>query len=149
MASWSATVEESWADPTADKTNDPLLLSFTVALCNLIQNCSSLICTIEQNPDTNTNFPPNLVSEWNDVFSDAAFNAILPLFLRRSRCQNLLNLSSLHLLETLAMSVRHVPVKHLEFGVETLSPLLMAKQSATQFAIYGLIVKYGILNYKL
>lgn len=150
MTSWCTTVEESWTSGkmSSDQTNNPVLLSFTVALCSLIQNCSTVIADIElRKEELSPSFPPNLVSEWNDVFSDAAYNTIVPLFLQLSRFNDLSHLSSLHLLETLALSIRLVPLKHLHPTVETLSPLLMARQSPTQLAAHALIVKYVIIDF--
>jgi hypothetical protein len=85
--------------------------------------------------------PPNLVSEWNDVFSDATYNTLLPIFLRLSR-NNASHISSIYLMETLALSVRNASVKVVQSTADKLSPLLLAKHSAIQFAAHGLTIKY-------
>ncbi|KAI9559714.1 hypothetical protein GHT06_013719 [Daphnia sinensis] len=143
MTSWCTTFEESWTDVSpANQHTNPILLSFTVALSRLIQSCGALIADIDKKTEESTSsLPPNLASEWNDVFSDAAYNAILPVFFLQSKCNNLPHLSSFCLMEALALSVRHVPVKLLHHTIEKLSPLLLAKHSAIQFAAHGLIIK--------
>lgn len=143
MTSWCTTFEESWTDVSpANQHTNPMLLSFTVALSRLIQSCGALIADVDKKKEESiSSLPPNLASEWNDVFSDAAYNAILPVFFLQSRCNNLSHLSSFCLMEALALSVRHVPVKLLHQTTEKLSPLLLAKHSAIQFAAHGLIIK--------
>ncbi len=143
MTSWCATLEESWTGGPSNQNTNPIMLSFTVALCHLIQNCSTVIAEVERNKeDLCPSFPPNLVFEWNDVFSDAAYNAVLPLFFQLSRCNTLFHISSSYLMETLALSVCRIPIKHIQTTVEELSPLLLAKHSAIQFAAHELFIKY-------
>ncbi|XP_059350076.1 E3 ubiquitin-protein ligase listerin-like isoform X2 [Daphnia carinata] len=143
MTSWCTTFEESWSGLSAlGQHTNPILLSFTVALSRLIQNCGALIADVDKKKEESiSSLPPNLASEWNDVFSDAAYNAILPIFFIQSRSNNVSHLSSFCLMEAMALSVRHVPVKLLHQPTEMLSPLLLAKHSAIQFAAHGLISK--------
>jgi hypothetical protein len=143
MTSWCTTLEESWAEVSSSNLNtNPFLLSFTVALSRLIQSCGTLMADVEQKKEELISaIPPNLVTEWNDVFSDATYNAVLPIFLRLSR-NNPSHLSAFYLMETLALSVRHAPMKVVQPTAEKLSSLLLAKHSAIQFAAHGLIIKY-------
>lgn len=147
MSSWCTTLEESWSKISSKKLNDPVLLSFTIALCNLIDNCGRLISKVERKSEQHlSSIPSNLVSEWNDVFSEAAYNAVLPLFLQISRSSDLLNGLPVYLLETLSLSIRHIPAKNLmsnsQLSVDCLSLLLLAEQSSIQFSVHGLIAKY-------
>ena len=147
MTSWCATLEESWTDVSPNQNTNPMLLSFTVALFRLVQNCGALVVDVERNKEKlYTSLPPNLVSEWNDVFSDAAYNAILPLFFQLSRSNTLSHISSFYLMEALALSVCNVSAKHIQLTVEKLSPLLLAKHSAIQFTVHELINKYCKIN---
>lgn len=57
-------------------------LAFTVALCRLVRTCGRLVADVEHGRRDASNLPPDLVSEWHDVFSEAAFSAVLPVFLR-------------------------------------------------------------------
>lgn len=147
MTSWCTTLEESWTDVSpANQNTNPILLSFTVALSRLIQSCGALVTNIDKKKEESvSSLPPNLASEWNDVFSDAAYNAVLPIFFLQSRCNHLSHLSSFCLMEALASSVRLVPMKLIHQTTDKLSPLLLAKHSAIQFAAHGLIVKYVTL----
>ena len=142
MTSWCSTLEEAWDGlSVGQRTTSPLLLTFTVALCRLVHECSSLVVRIERNQ--NSSFSPNFVSEWNDVFAEAAYNSLLPLFVQLSRRCNQVsnNLVSDHLLETLSFSVYHIPLKHIQLTIDQLSPLLYAKHPSVQFAVYSLIKK--------
>ena len=143
MTSWCTTLEESWAEVSSSNLiSNPFLLSFTIALCRLIQNCGVIIADAEQKKEELISaIPPNLVSEWNDVFSDATYNTLLPIFLRLSR-NNASHISSIYLMETLALSVRNASVKVVQSAADKLSPLLLAKHSAIQFAAHGLTIKY-------
>lgn len=145
MSSWCTTLEESWSRINSSRANNSILLSFTVALCSLVDNCGRLVAKVEENPDK---IPANLVSEWNDVFSEAAYNAVLPLFLQISRSTSLLDVLPIYLLEALALSIHHVPAKNLtsvhsqHVNVDSLSLLLMSEQPSIQFAVHDLIFKY-------
>lgn len=145
MTSWCSTLEESWANVVCNQNMNIVLLSFTAAVCHLIWNCSKFVAAIERNEITS--FPPNLVSEWNDVFSNAAFDAVIPLFLRLCLSSTVLDVPIFYLLETLSLSVQHVPMNHIQLTVEKVSSLLLAKHTAVQLAAYGLIKKYTKLLY--
>ena len=139
MTSWCSTLEESWNDWGPAHVHNTLLLCFTVALCRLVRSCSRLVADLDAE---STAAMSNLTSEWNDVFAEAAFSTVVPLFMRLAQRWNKIHNPYLdHVLESLVACVSHVPRQHLSQTVDVLCPLLMAKQPAIQLAAYGLIKK--------
>ena len=154
LTSWCSTLEDAWEGLSlGQRSTSPLLLSFTVALCRLVHECSALVVSIGLETKSSSDFPPNFVAEWNDVFAEAAYNSLLPLFVQLSRRCNQVsnNIVADHLLEILSSSVYHVPLKHIQLTIDQLSPLLFAKHPSVQLAVYSLITKLlpGILSSEL
>ena len=143
MTSWCSTLEDSWNDWGPNHIHNVVLLSFTVALSRLVLNCSNLVLEVQQQKRDVSGLPPNLTGEWDDVFSEAAFSAIVPIFLRLSQRWNKINSPVLdYVMECLVASLIHAPKQHLNQTIEVLSPLVLSKQPAIQLGAYCLIVKY-------
>ena len=144
MASWSSTLEDSWSDISSVQMNNAALISFTVALCRLIGSCSATVAASQSAPaDAAMNLPVNLVTEWNDVFTEVAFTTIIPIFHRLGRRWTHYANNPLcdWLMEAIVLSLSHAPLQHITLTVDQLSPLLMSKQPLIQLAAYHLIMK--------
>ncbi len=161
MSSWCSSLSDSWdlEDIGASKATakfssqniSPLLLSFSIALCRLVKSCASIIGQMEQNPlssETSFSLPPNLKSEWNDIFSEVAFGVIERLFYRLSKKNRTKVPDQVFdfLVEAVSFSLHHIPLQHVKSSIDQLSPHLLAKQPAVQFAAYTLVKKYFILH---
>jgi len=147
MASWCSTLEESWSHVSVttpvSSMNNSALLSFTVALCRLVEKCSIVVGGAEANT---ASLPVNLKTEWNDVFAEVAFTTVIPIFHRLACCWNEgggWNDGPLCdcLMESMAMSLMEAPPCHVTLNVDELAPLLMAQQPIIQLAAYHLIIK--------
>jgi len=144
MASWCMTLEDSWTDISPAQMSNATLVSFTVALCRLIRSCSTTVATSQSvSANTPMNLPVNLVTEWNDVFSQTVFSTTIPIFHRLGRRWTHYANNPLcdWLMETIALSLSHAPQQHITLSVDQLSPLLMSKQPLIQLAAYHLLMK--------
>ena len=144
MTSWCSTLEDSWCDVSSAQMSNGVLISFTVAVCRLIGNSSATIVASQSAPpDAAWSLPINLVTEWNDLFAQAAFTTTIPIFHRLGRRWNHYANNPLcdWLMEAIALSLTHAPLQHITLTVDQLSPLLMAKQPLIQLATYHLIIK--------
>ena len=142
MTSWCSTLDDSWSEATIVQSHDFLLLTFTVSLCRLVQSCSRLVVDVVQKKVDASALPQDMVVEWNDVFAEAAFSTIVPLFARFSQRWNATNSPILDfVMEAIVSTLMHVPKQHIHQSLEELSPLLLSRQPAVQFGAYRLIIK--------
>lgn len=156
MSSWCSSLSDSWDlddfSPTkatlkfSSPNISPLLLSFSIALCRLVKNCASIIGQVDSNSlNSETSFllPLNLKSEWNDIFSEVAYGVIERLFYRLSKKNRTKVPDQVFdfLVEAVSSSLHHIPLQHVKSPIDYLTPHLLAKQPAVQFATHALVKK--------
>lgn len=72
--SWIQSIAESQTGLTCDI----MAQTFTCGACDLLQAID--VCMQFVLPEQPSSFPPDILSEWKDVFSGAAYDVLLPVF---------------------------------------------------------------------
>lgn len=142
LSSWCTTLEETWKSITSKDYFQPILLSFTIALFRLVATTAEYVKRVTSDEKSTT----DIVSEWNDVFSEEIYHSIMFTFLSLPWKTDV-NHPAFHILyERIYSALKDIPAAHVKSTVEELAPILRAKFPVIQLTAYSLILRYPMFT---
>lgn len=143
VSSWCTTLEETWKNISAKDYFQPTLLSFTIALLRLVTTTAGYVKQLAaKGNEAVTGSTTDIVSEWNDVFSEEIYHSVMSTFLSLPWKTDVNHPAFHTLYENVYWALQDIPANHIKASVDELAPILLAEYPGIQLAAYSLIYRY-------